>query len=291
MTAAHTDETLTLPDGRMLGYAEYGAPDGEPGFYFHGHPGSRFEAALAHEAALASGLRIIAVDRPGYGRSDFQRGRTILDWPADVAAAADALSIGTFSVLGAYGGGPYSLACASLLPERVVRVGVVSGVGPYSAPGVTDGMRLQNRIAFKWGARIPPLARFIMSSMARQTKKNPERTVEAVAAAMSGRDAEIAKRPEVQQALIAVITEAFRQGSEGSAWDMILLGRPWGFRLEDIKMRVHLWQGEEDVLVPPAMGRYMADHIPDCVARFFPGEGHLLVVDHMEEILGSFVAP
>jgi pimeloyl-ACP methyl ester carboxylesterase len=284
------DEKLTLHDGRSLGYAEYGSADGEPGFYFHGHPGSRLEAQFAHRAAARRGMRIIALDRPGYGRSDFQRHREILDWPNDVAEAADVLGIQRFAVLGGSGGGPYALACARAIPARLTKVGIVSGVGPYDAPGVTEGMRWQNRVGFKLGARFPILARLIMWSMERQVRRSPERTVEAVARAMSGADAETVRRPKVRQALAAIIAEAFRQGFRGPAWDIVLLGRPWGFRLEQITTKVYLWQGEADVLVPPAMGRYQAERIPDCHARFFPGEGHLLVIDRMAEILDEFLS-
>lgn len=289
MITPRTDEALTLRDGRTLGYAEYGCPEGEPGFYFHGHPGSRLEAQLAHEAAALKGVRIIALDRPGYGRSDFQPGRKILDWPNDVTEAADALGIQRFAVLGGSGGGPYALACARAIPERLTKAGVVSGVGPYDAPGATDGMRWQNRVGFQFGARFPTLARFIMWSMERQVRRNPVRTVEAVAQAMSGVDAEIVRRPEVRQALATVISEAFRQGSQGAAWDVVLLGRPWGFRLEEITTTVYLWHGEADVLVPPGMGRHQAERIPNCHARFFTGEGHLLLIDHMPEIIDELV--
>ncbi len=96
-------QTLSLRDGRRLGYGEYGKPDGEPGFYFHGHPGSRLEPQFADEAAADAGVRIIALDRPGYGLSDFQPHRTILDWPRDVGEAADMLGLDRFSVLGSLG--------------------------------------------------------------------------------------------------------------------------------------------------------------------------------------------
>src|SRR5215475_13446761 len=97
------DGVLRLADGRALGYAEFGAPGGEPYFYFHGHPGSRLEARFAESAATAAGVRVIALDRPGYGLSDAQPGRAILDWPTDVAQAADLLGIDRFSVVGASG--------------------------------------------------------------------------------------------------------------------------------------------------------------------------------------------
>lgn len=281
---------MSLRNGRRLGYAEYGDPGGTPGFSFHGHPGSRLEPRFADAAAADAGLRVIALDRPGYGLSDFQPDRRIIDWPGDVAEAADALGIDRFGVLGSSGGGPYALACAHALPERVTRAGVISGVGPYDAPGGTDGIRWQNRVGFQLGARFPPLARLAMSSMARQLRRRPDRTLAAIAQAMSPRDAEIARRPEVREILAADIAEAFRQGSRGAALDVVLLGRPWGFRLEEIQTPIYLWQGEEDVLVPPAMGRYMAGALPNCRARFFPGEGHLLFVDRIAEIVAAFSA-
>ena len=284
------DVTLTLPDGRALGYAEYGDPAGAPGFYFHGHPGSRFEAELADEPARERGLRVIALDRPGYGRSDARPGRTILDWPSDVAQAADALGIGAFSVLGASGGGPYALACGYALPERITKAGVMSGVGPYSAPGATAGMRWQNRLGFQLGARVPFIARLIMRSMERQVHRNPARVVDAVALAMSESDAEIVRRPEVRAWLTRDLTEAFRQGAAGPTADVVLLGGRWGFEPRDVRVPVLLWQGEADMLVPPAMGRYMAEQIPNCRARFFTGEGHLLAVTHIAEVLDEFRA-
>ena len=288
MPASRSEKTLSLREGRRLGFAEYGAPGGAPGFYFHGHPGSRLEAELADEVAAEAGIRIIALDRPGYGLSSFQPRRTILDWPQDVKEVANILGLERFSVLGSSGGGPYALACAHQLPERVTRAGVISGVGPYNARGATRGMRWQNRVGFQVGARFPPLARLIMWSMERQVRRSPERTLDAIARAMSPTDAEIAVRPNLRRTLAAVIAEAFRQGSRGAALDVVLLGRPWGFRLEEISPRVYLWQGEADVLVPVSMGRHQAAAIPNCQATFYPGEGHLLFVDHMAEIVQVF---
>ena len=174
------------------------------------------------------------------------------------------LGLTRFSVIGGSGGGPYALACAYELPGRVTRAGLISGVGPYDAPGATRGMRWQNRLGFQFGARFPPThAGFIMSSMERQLRRDPERTLNAIARAMSPADAEIARRPEVHEVLAAEIAEAFRQGSRGAARDVVLLGRSWGFHLDAIKPVVLLWQGEDDVLVPPAMGRHLATQIPE----------------------------
>jgi len=109
--------------------------------------------------------------------------------------------------------------------------------------------------------------------MHRGITRHPERTIDAIVRAMSPADAEIIRGPEVREILIADITEAFRQGSQGAARDVVLLGRPWGFSLTEIEPEVHLWQGEDDTLVPAAMGRYQAGQIPHCHATLLPGEG------------------
>ncbi|HXY86683.1 MAG TPA: alpha/beta hydrolase [Gaiellaceae bacterium] len=277
-----------LRDGRRLGYAEYGKQDGRPGFYFHGHPGCRLEPRFADADAAGAGIRVIALDRPGCGLSDFQPGRTLLDWPRDVRDVADELGLDRFSVLGVSGGGPYALACAHELPDRVAGVGVVSGVAPYDAPGATEGMRRRNRVGFKLGARVPPLARFAMWSMRRQVRRDPDRVLDALEQALPPSDAEVVRRPGVRRLMAEVFAEAFRQGSRGPAWDLVVLARPWPIRVDRIEPSVHLWQGEDDPLVPPTMGRYLAGELPSCDATFLPGEGHLLVFDHLAEILDVF---
>jgi pimeloyl-ACP methyl ester carboxylesterase len=287
------DGVLLLDDGRRLGYAQYGRPGGEPIFYFHGHPGSRLEGRFAHSAAAAADFLVIALDRPGLGLSDAQPGRALTDWPADVAEAADKLGFSQFSVAGASGGGPYALACAARLASRISRVAVISGVGPYQVHGITRGMRWQNRVGFQFGSRWPTLAAVLMRSMRRSVTDRPERTIDALARAMSPADAEIVRRPDVRDILIADLVQAFRQGSDGATHDMVLLGRPWGFSLREVKPAVYLWQGEADTLVPPAMGRYLAAQLPNCRATMLPGEGHLLIIDRMPDLIQAFrqVAP
>lgn len=117
-SAERMHRCVLLPDGRRLGYAEYGDSGGSPVFFLHGQPGSRL--GRHHDESIATGLgaRIVAVDRPGYGLSDYQSGRRLVDWPADVVALAEALNLGRFAVASVSNGGPYALACAALVPER-----------------------------------------------------------------------------------------------------------------------------------------------------------------------------
>ena len=124
-------QTILLPDGRTLGFADYGDPGGRPLFYCHGWPGSRLQARTIDEHGRRRGLRVIAPDRPGIGLSDARPGRGFSDWPADIAGLADSLRIDRFLLLGISGGGPYALAAAALLPDRIDAVAVVSGAPPW----------------------------------------------------------------------------------------------------------------------------------------------------------------
>ena len=256
----NTSKTIKLKDGRTLGYAEYGAPEGKPIFYFHGFPSSRLDWPLFDTDAIAARLnaRIIAVDRPGYGLSDFKRGRKILDWPDDVIELAEALQVDRFAVLGISGGGPYATACAYKIPQRLTATAIVCGMGPAGAPGAKDGtaMLLSGKSAL--------MRKLLLMLMAMGFRRNPDRFLSQMKDTVAEPDKLLLAQPEVVQTFIYSMREAFRSGTRGASWDAVLYKRPWGFRLQDISMQIHLWHGELDTQVPVSVGRYVADAIPNC---------------------------
>jgi len=290
MASSKLDNILRLKDGRLLGYAEYGDLEGKPLFFFHGMPGSRLEAKLTDAAAKKLGARVIAPDRPGYGLSHFKPRRTFLEWPDDVVELADALKIDRFGVAGVSGGGPYVAACALRIPGCLMAAGIISGVGPFQAPGATEGMSRQNRLIFGAARRLPWLVNLPFWLMAQGARRFGDRALSLMMRSMPEPDKAVLARPEIRAAFVEDVIEAFRSGGRGAAWEAVMYARPWGFRLEDITTEVHLWQGEEDVNVPPSMGRYQARAIPKCQATFYPGEGHLLIVDHIDEMLESLIS-
>jgi pimeloyl-ACP methyl ester carboxylesterase len=282
---------LTLQNGRRLAYAEYGDLQGKPLFFFHGMPGSRLEGELAATSAKKLGVRVIATDRPGYGLSDFQPRRTFLDWPPDVVALADALAIDRFAVAGVSGGGPYVAACALKIPERLTAAGIIAGVSRFDVPDATVGMSRQNRFLFGLARRIPWLARPPMALMGFAARHFTDRFMSTMVRSLPAPDQAALADPQMQAIFKKDSVEAFRSGSRGAAWELVMYARPWGFRLEEITMPVYLWQGELDKNVPPSMGRYQAHAIPNCRATFYPGEGHIsLVVNHVEEIHGALMS-
>jgi pimeloyl-ACP methyl ester carboxylesterase len=282
-------QRLTLADGRQLGYAEYGVPAGTSVFFFPGTPSGRLFHHPDESIAVSVGARIITVDRPGYGLSDFQPGRTLLDWPRDVVQLADGLKLDRFAVAGISGGGPYVAACAFTIPDRLTAAGIVSGVGPTGGPGGIRGMSRERRLGVMVGRYIPWLTRPLL-----WLKSNPQRDAgryfEGIAAHSSRTDRAILARPEVRPMLIQNWMDATRAGLRGYAWETRLFSRPWGFRLEDIRMQVHLWHGEEDASIPLSLAQHVAQAIPDCHATFVHSEGHFLLLDHWREILARLIS-
>lgn len=278
------DGTLELPDGRTLGYAEYGPSDGTPLLMFHGTPGSRYTRVPDTSILDEHGVRQITLERPGFGRSSYDPEREILDWPTDVRDAADALGIDRFAVMGGSGGCPFVLACAARIPDRLRGVGVFGGMGPLHAPGATDGMEFGNRIGFRL-ARLPLVLRPFIWYRIRKIRRDPAGFIESWGASACEPDERVLGRPEVRAAFCQAFPEAVRQGSKPVVHETRLLARRWGFDLAEIPVHVTLWHGGRDTFTPESMVRHIADEIPSCDLHFYPEDGHLLHYDRWSEML------
>jgi pimeloyl-ACP methyl ester carboxylesterase len=280
---------VRLKDGRLLGYAETGDPRGRPVFYFHGFPSSRLEIHLVEASALEADLRVIAPDRPGYGLSDFQPGRTIGNWPNDMVQLAEDLEIETFSILGLSGGGPYALACARKIPERLKAVHLVSAMGPMARPDLMTDMVPLNRWGLSLTRKAPCLGKALFYGAAFFLKHYTDKVFARLAGTLPEPDRQFLNQPAVRQVLIESFRESVRISPAGPACDVVLYSRPWDFEIQEIAMEVHLWHGEQDTIVPPAIGRYLEKSLSGCRARFFLEEGHFsLIWNQSQEILKEF---
>ena len=286
MVTDRTNQQSRLKDGRSLGYAEYGAPEGKPVFYFHGFPGSRLDWLFSdtNDSATQLNARIIAVDRPGMGLSDSKHSRKILDWPDDVVELADKLQLDRFAVLGISGGGPYAASCAYKIPERLTATAIVSGMGPFEAPHMKDGT--------SWTIPGKPslIRRLLLMLFDIGLRKNPDQFVTRSKVQFPEPDRVLLDKPEVAKVYVEMLREAFRSGIGGVYEEAKLYTRPWKFRLQDISVEVHLWHGELDVNVPVSVGHYIADTIPNCRSIFLKEEAHLsLPYNHIRDILSVLV--
>lgn len=290
MSAPRIDARIRLADQRRLAYAEYGDPAGQPVFVFHGLPGSRLSWGMLPEGSLPASVRIVAPDRPGYGLSDPNPGRTLSDWAHDVEQLADALQISRFATVGVSGGGPGALACASLMPERLTRVGIAVSPAPTDAPGALDGMSATNRFFMKIAWYLPWLSSANARLLARLIRRDPRRYINTMKRKMDPVDIAVIDRPEIQHMLASDFAEAVHNGAAGIVDDMAANhGRPWGFALEQIRCEVLLWSCELDRSVPPGAGTYLCNAMPSCRATLVRGEGHLWVLLHLRDIIDAVV--
>ena len=280
--------TLRLPDGRRLGLAEYGQPDGRPVFGFFGAAARRFRPD--DRVTAAAGVRLMVLERPGFGLSDPLAPRTLLEWTRDVTALADALGLERFAVIGSSQGGPYGAACAYQLRPRVTALALVSALSSFEIPGVTEGMAAPLRLLPVLARRVPWLVTWMNQAAAGMARRNPERFFQQTFGALPAVDQQaVQTNPEIKSSMIADVPEIYRQGSVGVNQAVQVACRPWGFRAEDIRVPTVVWQGEADPNVPPAMGRYLARAIPNAEAHFVPGAGHFLGFTHWAEVLASLL--
>ncbi len=252
---------------------------------FHGTPGSRLERIFSEPALRDSSIRLIVVERPGYGLSGFQNDRTLLDWPHEIIRLADRLKLDRFSVAGFSGGGPYAAACACKIPDRLVHTALISSAAPYSVPGLTDAMLPGNRALFE-------LARDDYQTAAQQLAAaidSPERLFDLFESSAPAPDKAALSDNGFRTMYQANLAESIRQGMAGPAYDMALIAGPWGFEPAAITTSVSVWHGEMDLNTPLAMGRYLADTIPACRKHIFADYGHFLASAHETEILQALL--
>jgi pimeloyl-ACP methyl ester carboxylesterase len=271
-----------------VGYAEYGDPVGRPVLHLHGFPSSRFEAQLFDDIASRLQARILVIERPGIGLSDFHS-YTITSWPDIVREFADALRLDAFALMGLSAGGKYAAACAWKIPERLTAAGIVSGSCPYDLPGAKNTLGRRDALLYRLADKAPWLLRLMLWKVSKDVRANPA-SILSLFEDVSVSDKLVLERPDIQRAMSETVAGAFEQGTRGVAWDWRLEARPWGFSLRDVRMPVHVWHGEQDIVQPVEQGRILARELPNARAVFFADEGHIsLIANRYEELLGTIV--
>lgn len=291
---ARDSQTMRLPGGRTLGFAEYGRSNDYPLMFMHGYPASRLETLGIDETARRHKLRIITPDRNGYGLTTFNPAHGILDWPADVRALANHLGLGRFAVLGGSGGGPYALACAYRLPHAMLSgVGIFGGAGPWEAGAhhMSLPYRVSALAAHYWPSGYGGILNLLLW-MLRRALSSPAgmQRIDQWLDERSGKLESLDKKQQRRKALARQIFEGFRQGTEPAIHDARLLTSNWGIKFEDITYnRVRIWHGSKDVNAPVQMIRYLAEHLPHCTLTEFEDDTHFTLHRHLDTILSELV--
>lgn len=272
MTAA-PGGTVTLADGRRLSFDDVGDPDGLPIVFLHGCPGSRLSRHPDDAIAARAHVRLIAVDRPGYGHSDRDPKGNEVTQADDVVALADRLGIERFAVLAWSSGGPTALALAAGHGDRVAAVAVAAG---------------QPEMAADPGRHSP--AEF--AKVAAQFVATPAMTYDlALEAAIEGFDeASLAALDAVaggHAQLAASLAAAVERGLAGVEGDLRAMATPWPFDAGAISVPVTLWYGTDDTVYPPDIGRELAARIPAAHLEVVDGATHLVLLTHWSTLLDS----
>lgn len=290
-STAATSRVIALPSGAALGVEEYGARDGEPVFFFHGWPSGASQGRLLDAAARSLGIRIIAPDRPGCGRSSPQRGRRLVDWPAVVRELAAALGVERFRVLGVSGGGPYALACAWGLADAVESAAVVCGAPPLAELGSAAGFNFVYRTMLAAYRHTPWLVRGLFRGARPIARVAPPGwMMVAMRGVLVAPDKATLADPAISQMCHDGFRSAWGEYRDGVFEDAELYTQAWGFPLEEISVPVRVWHGTEDANFSHRLAAY-AKRIPTGTMRIVEGEGHYsLPIRRAGEILADLLA-
>ena len=278
---------IAVGEDRQLGFAEFGAPQGRAMFWLHGTPGARRQIPIeARLYATEANIRLIGVDRPGIGSSTPFQYETVSQFADDLRTVADTLGIDTMAVIGLSGGGPYTLACAAAMPERVVAAGILGGVAPAVGAEAIDSRlmtlaRLAEPVLDRAGRPISILA----AGLIRMIRPVASPALEIYARLSPEGDRRLLSRPEFKAMFLDDLLNGSRKQLAAPIADVILFARPWGFRLADVKVPVHWWHGDADHIVPFSHGKHAVALLPDARLHPIPGESHLAGLGRAEEIL------
>lgn len=281
-----------LPDGRRIGYAEYGDPNGPVVLWFHGTPGGRRQFPLVgRRAAEVLGLRVVLIERPGSGLSDPHVYESVSDFATDMAHVADALGAERLGVVGLSGGGPYALSCAGTdaLAGRVVAVAVLGGVTPSVGPDATASGAIT--MARRYGAVLSslrePFAR-ITAGLLFPILPLAHVAYQGLTNLMPEGDQRVFSDPDIEAMFIDDIIHVLdgKVPFQALLDDARLCGRDWGFRLADVTVPVRWWHGDADSIISFDDAKKAAEHLPDAELILMPDESHLGGFAAADEVLG-----
>jgi len=230
----------------------------------HGTPGSRTgpnpRGILLHRL----GVRLIGYDRPGYGESTRQQGRSVVDAAADVEDIANDLGLDEFAVVGRSGGGPHALACAARLPHLVKKVALLVTLGPSDADDLDwyQGMGGWNNREYRMIDRDDSGSLSAIVRRAEKIRADPEELLRSLENDLSEQDRRIVDDIEMRELLMGTYEEALKNGAQGWLDDVVAFRRPWGFDPDEIKAPALFWHGADDGFSPVEHTRWLADRVP-----------------------------
>ena len=283
------DKTVNDTTGATVGYYEYGDPQGKPVLVFHGTPACGAGFAFADDAARQRRLRLIAPDRPGVGRSSRRPSWKVSDYPPMVASFADAMGIDRFAVWGYSGGGPYAVACAANLGNRIDAAAISSGMGEVGVFASPSDFEKTDRQLLGLSVKHPGLARRILGISGWLARKSPKSAMKSFAKQLDPSDRAVAASLGDPETVMALFTRALQNGAHGVVADYAALAQPWDCDLWSVPITVRIWHGTADRMVPMHHAEQLAARLPKATLTTWEGEGHLGTITHVDEVLDTFL--
>lgn len=282
---------IAVGEDRQIGFAEFGSAAGRAVFWLHGTPGARRQIPMeARVFAEQNDIRLIGIDRPGIGSSTPFQYENVLAFAQDLGTIADTLGVDKMAVVGLSGGGPYTLACATAMPDRIVAAGVLGGVAPTIGPDAIGGglMKLGTAAAPFIEVAGAPL-RMAAVSLIRLIRPVAEPALYIYAGISPEGDRKMLVRPEFKAMFLDDLLNGSRKQLAAPFADIVVFARDWGFRLDEVKVPVRWWHGDRDHIVPFAHGQHVVSKLPDAELRALPGESHLAGLGRAEDILQTML--
>ncbi len=286
-------ERMELPDGRSLDLYVDGPTDGTPLVSHHGTPGAGLPFGPFVRAAAERGMRWVSYSRPGYGSSTRLEGRSVADCVEDVVAVVDRLGADRFFTTGGSGGGPHTLACAALLPDRVLACAAIAAVAPFDAAGLdwTAGMGPENIEELGAAeAGSDALESYLEKEAPRlRAATSADELIEAMAGLLPPVDRD-ALSGEFAETMIESSHRSLFTGIWGWFDDDMAFLKDWGFSLDVIEAPVALWQGRQDKMVPFSHGGWLAEHTAGARQHLLDDHGHLsIAVSSFDRVLDDML--
>jgi pimeloyl-ACP methyl ester carboxylesterase len=284
--AASNDRVVPLGDGRAIGYREYGDFGGFPVVALHGTPGSRLKYAGGHDGAIAGGLRVIALDRWGYGLSSAKPDPALADYGRDVEVLADRLGLERFAVTGVSGGAPYAVATAAVLKERVSALALVSPVGVIDGPAGIATLSWFHTLCFQIAPTIPGLIGGSFQAYRAVLAVAPDLAMQIAVLKSARADRAIIRDERARSGMAEMFAEGLAAGVGGPVTDMALFGRPWGIEWANVCGNVRIWMGAEDRNVPVSAVHALQGALPSSELIEVADAGHQWLTSNHEAVWG-----
>lgn len=279
---------FTLPDQRKLCYQEYGSPKGKPVVYCHSILGSRLENFFDDvDLAKHLGLRLISIDRPGFGGSDYCEHYGFVSWSKDLTALLDHLGLEQVQLLGYATGGVYAACCAATIPERISKMTIVSSGDALTYDSDYEATAKLYRMHMKLARDFPSMHRMFTNILDKGLHKDPNKLFKVLARDLEGADVELFESPQFREKFGRYLKESKIQGGNAFSDEVRQVMSPWGFELEDIKVSTQLFHGEQDRHIPLVLAERFTQRAANAKLTVIPEQGHYMIYRQWPEILKS----